>query len=383
MKIALVHELLTMKGGAERMLKVLADKFPEAPIYTLLYDERRLGDWFDTTRVRPSKLQQSLTTRLSLAAHRPINHHLYLTHFPSAVEAFDFSGFDLVISSSSAFTHGIITNGNPRHLCFVQSPARYLWDRTHDVQERSSRGFFGPLKRAYLSHIFHRLRIWDAEVAPRPDHLLAASKEVQRRIQLYWNRTSAIVHPPVDDFWFQEERSSAPRSSLLADRSFLLVSTLAPYKRIDIAIEACNQGKIPLTIIGEGPDRKRLERLAGPTITFRGYRSNEEVREAYRTATATLFPGDEDFGLVPLESLACGTPVIALRKGGALETMVEGVTGAFFDEQTPASLGAVLHAFDAKMYSREECRMHAQTFGRSAFEQNIDSHISDLMNGPS
>jgi len=365
MKIALVHELLTMRGGAEQVLRILADMFPEAPIYTLLYDEKKLGEWFPKERVRTSCITPS----------RGFNHHLYLKHFPKAVEAWDFSEFDLVISSSSAFAHGIITNGNPKHLCYVHSPARYLWDRTHDVSRQASTGFLGFCKKMYLDRTFHTLRILDAEAAYRPDMLLAASKTVQRRCELYWRRKSEVLYPPIDDCWLP-----ATRHPLTANRSgFLIVSSLVRYKRIDLAIEACNALSLPLTIVGEGPDRKRLETIACPTITFVGYKTQEEVRILYENSLATLFPGDEDFGLVPLESMACGTPVIAFRSGGALETIVEGKTGAFFENATSTSLQTVLQNFDGKKYAEEECKAQAKQFSRERFEIGLRNAIATLI----
>jgi len=365
MKIALVHELLTMRGGAERVFKVLADMFPDAPIYTLLYDEKKLGDWFPKDRVRPSEVQKRAVR---------FNHHLYLAKFPGAVEAWDFSDFDLVISSSSAFVHGIITNGNPKHLSYINSPARYLWDRTHDVLDKAGGGLLGPLKRAYLERKFHRLRIWDAEAADRADKLLAASKTVQRRIELYWRRESEVVYPPIDDFWLTNRNlQSATRSY------YLVVSTLARYKRIELAIAAANSLKIPLKIAGTGPDYKRLKNLAGPTVQFLGFVPETDLRPLYQNALATIFPGDEDFGLVPLESLACGTPVIAFRGGGALETLAEGITGEFFDEPTPESLQAAIEKSKHKKYEAESCRTHAAKFSRAEYEAGIRKTISETM----
>ena len=210
MKVALVHELLTMRGGAEQVLRILADMFPDAPIYTLLYDKKKLGDWFPPDRIRTSEVQRSVLHKLLLTTHyalptHPFNHHLYLNRFPRAIEQWNFSEFDLVISSSSAFAHGIITNGKPKHLCYVHSPARYLWDRTHDVLEQAGKEVLGPLKRSYLESTFHKLRIWDSEAAYRPDTLIAASKEVQRRIELYWRLPSTVIYPPIDDQWLESE----------------------------------------------------------------------------------------------------------------------------------------------------------------------------------
>jgi glycosyltransferase involved in cell wall biosynthesis len=367
MKVALVHELLTMRGGAERVLKVFTDMFPDAPIYTFLYDEQKLGDLFPRERVRTSRLQRwaSLST----------NHHLYLKRFPAAAEAWDFSEYDLVIGSSSAFAHGIITNGKPKHLCYVHSPARYLWDRTHDILEKAGKGPLGFLRYHYLSSAFHRLRIWDAEAADRPDALIAASREVQRRIELYWRRESEVIHPPIRNFWFEKPTSY----KLPATSYFLIVSTLSDYKRIDLAIRACNEAGVQLKIAGSGRAEASLKRLAGPTIEFLGHQNDAQLKELFTHATAVLFPGDEDFGLVPLEAQACGTPVIAFRSGGALETLVEGVTGAFFMEPTAESLLAAIRTFDHKKYSKDACLKNAKKYAESEFVQKMNTAIERIM----
>lgn len=367
MKIALVHELLTMRGGAERVLKILANMFPDAPIYTLLYDEKKLGDWFPCNRVRISYLQPTFH----------FNHHLYLSRFPRAVEQWDFSGFDVVLSTSSAFVHGIITNSAPKHLSYINSPARYLWDRTHDVLNDASRGILGSLKRWHLQRTFHKLRIWDSEAADRPDTLLAASKIVQRRIELYWRRQSDVLSPPIDDFWLTKPQTSIEQRA--TSNYHLLVSSLVRYKRIDLAIEACNKTGKHLKIVGEGPDMARLKKLAGPTIEFCGWKSNNELADLYRGARATIFPGDEDFGLVPLESMACGTPVIAYGSGGALETILEGKTGEFFREPTSDSLLNSIKIFEQKNYSPETCIARAKNFSREKFERGILGTIDTLM----
>jgi len=370
MKVAIVHELLTMKGGAEKVAKIFADMFPAAPIFTLLYDEKKLGDWFPKKRVCTSALQR---TAQSL---RSYNHHLYLKHFPAAVEAWDFSPFDLVISSSSAFAHGIITNGKPKHLCYVHSPARYLWDRTHDVIERAGHGLLGPLKRWHLERTFHPLRVWDAESADRPDTLIAASKEVQRRIELYWRRKSDIIYPPVDDFWFAP---SSPVGAMEHPHYALVVSTLVPYKRIDLAITACEKAGIYLKIVGEGPSMASLKKLAGKNVEFYGYRANDELRDLYRSAQVTIVPGEEDFNLVALESMACGSPVLAYRAGGPLETIIEGKTGAFFDEPTADSLANALAKFKRKDFDASTCHTQAEKFSRVRFESQIQSAIQNVM----
>ena len=366
MKIALVHELLTMKGGAERVTRIAADMFPDAPIYTLLYDEKKLGEWFPKERVRTSKVQK-WAKRL-----KNFNHHLYLPWFPSAVQEWDFSEYDIVLSFSSAFAHGIITNGTPKHVCYVHSPARYLWDRTHDVQARAGASLCGRVKKKYLETLFHKLRAWDAEVAPRPDTILAASKAVQRRIQLYWERESTVVYPPIDDFWLQEP--------MVNDRAreeyYFIASTLVPYKRIDIAIETCNALQAPLKIAGSGPDMSRLKKLAGPTVEFLGYTEQEELRRLFANAKATLFPGDEDFGLVPLESMACGTPVIAYANGGALETVEPGKTGELFTEPTGLSLQKTMEECSKNTYNKQTCRNTAEQYSVAHFKEELAKHVT-------
>ena len=373
MKIAIVHELLTMKGGAERVLRIIADIFPDAPIYTLLYNEKKLGEWFPKERVRSAKIPPPYSL---LPTPYRYNHHLYLRSFPAMVEQWDFSEFDIVLSTSSAFTHGIITNSQPKHLCYVHSPARYLWDRTHDVLEQAGHGLLGPLKKKYLEHTFHHLRIWDSEASDRPDALLAASKEVQRRVELYWRRNSTVVYPPIDDFWLTSQIPTL--DSQTSTPYFYIASTLVPYKQIDIAIEACNTLQLPLKIAGEGPDKKRLQKMSGSTIEFLGYIERDELQQHFTNAIAVLFPGKEDFGLVPVEAMACGTPVIAQRTGGALETVIEGTTGAFFDEPDAESLQTVLSTFNKNNFDAHACKKRAADFSRSQFEQQIKEAVNAL-----
>jgi len=403
MKIALVHELLTMRGGAERMLRVVADMFPDAPIYTLLYDEKKLGAWFPKERVRTSSVQ-NIAACWPLPAAR-FNHHLHLRKFPQAVEQWPFDSaqgdtdFDLVISFSSAFAHGIKTRGMTKHLCYVHTPARYLWDQTFDVLDRAERGFLGSLKRRYLEGTFHKLRQWDARTSERPDKILAASKAVQRRIELYWRRESEVLYPPVDIAAF-------PLFEGKREDYFVIASTLVAYKRIELAIEACNKGKKKLKIVGEGPHRKALEKIAGPTIEFLGYKEHSELVSLLQRASAFLFPGEEDFGIAPVEAMACGTPVIAYRGGGALETVLEGKTGEFFSEpnadsllqilqkfacgpkhdlstdlsseasaKEEASAKAEVRRFEQKSYSNNLCAEHAKNFSQKDFLKNLSEII--------
>jgi glycosyltransferase involved in cell wall biosynthesis len=363
MKVAIVHELLTRRGGAEKVAKVLAEMFPSAPIYTLIYDEAKLGDWFPRERVRTSNVQRA--TVIST------NHHLYLPFFPRAVEAWDFSEFDLVISSSTAFAHGIRTVPKTKHLCYVHSPARYLWDQTNDVLERAGRGFLGTMKRKYLQCAFHALRLWDSEVAFRPDRIIANSRAVQRRIELYWRRESEVIYPPV-------ELSDIALSDRPRENFYVVASTLTPYKRIDLAVEACERLGRRLLIIGEGPAQGKLRKLAKARTEFLGYRPREELIALIARARAFLFPGEDDFGIAPIEAMAAGTPVIAYQGGGVTETIREGVTGEFFSEPTAESLIETMKKFESKSYSAETCREQADNFTRENFEKGVWEAVNAL-----
>lgn len=234
----------------------------------------------------------------------------------------------------------------------------------------------GPLKKHHLNHTFHKLRIWDAEAADRPDVLIANSEEVRRRIELYWRRESVVIHPPIEDFWLEQDFTPG---AMEHPDYYLIVSTLTPYKRIDLAIEACNRSKRHLKIVGEGPDRKRLESMAGETIEFYGRREDEELGDLMTGARALLFPGLDDFGLVPVEAMACGTPVIAYGKGGALETVQEGVTGEFFHVPDAADLLSVLEKFEQNMYSKEDCVSRASRFAKEPFIKRMHEEIDRLM----
>jgi glycosyltransferase involved in cell wall biosynthesis len=361
MKVALVHELLTMRGGAEQTLRVLADMFPDAPIYTLLYDEKKLRDWFPRDRVRFSSLQKY--------ACFSTNHHWYLRHFPQAVESWRFDGYDLVISSSSAFAHGIITSPPTKHLCYVHSPARYLWDRTFDVQDTLRKRPLGKMLCVYYTHIIHMLRKWDALASERGDTILAASQEVQRRIELYWRRESEVLHPPVDVSSFILNEGS--RGDF-----YVVASSLVPYKRLELAIEACSKLKRKLKVIGEGPAKRKLQSLAGNSVEFFGYVSEDRLRKELGKARAFILPGEEDFGIAPIEAMACGTPVIAYGKGGALETVVAGETGEFFYEASAESLSKAIEDFESKRFDVHLCRKRAEKYARDRFEEGIRNALS-------
>ncbi len=261
MNIALVHDQLLKLGGAERVLKVLADLYPKAPIYTLLYDEKRVGHVFPKNRIRPSPLQ-------NFPRFLQNRRRYFFSWMPRFIESFDFSKFDVVISSSNAFAHGIVTDLKTKHLSYCHSPMRYAWDWTHEYLEENR--IFG-FKRRVVQKLLSDLRVWDYYAADRVDHYLANSKTVQQRIRKYYRKESDILYPPVDLDHFHLSKNR--------ENYFLIVSTLAPYKNVELAIHLFNKIQKKLVIIGEGDDRARLERLAGPTIDFIGFKPDEVVHE--------------------------------------------------------------------------------------------------------
>lgn len=357
MKIAIVHELLTMKGGAEKVVRTLAAMYPEAEIFTLLYDERTLGEWFPRHRIRTSRLQPfaSLT--------HIFNHHLYLPFFRNAVEAWDFTGYDVIVSSSSAFVHGLRVPPGTAHVCYVHTPARYLWDQTFPVQQR-----LPSLMRTVASHLFHRLRVWDAAVANRPTTLVAASTVVERRIQLYWGRRSTVVHPFADDHWYE----APPKNDPTPSGPYIVVANLRVYKHIERAIDACINAKLPLIVVGDGPARAMLEtRVHGNDIQFVGRVEGEALRTLYHSARALLIPGIEDFGINAVEALACGTPVITVR-GGGTQDIVDPSVGLVCDATDEAFTQAVKAPLTI---DPAVCRTRAERCSRQQFEQQMYSII--------
>ncbi len=358
MKVAIVHELLTVRGGAERVARVLAGMYPNADVFTLLYDEQKLGDWFPRERVRTSRLQPF--AKLT----KQFNHHLYLPFFRGAVEAWDFSGYDLIVSSSSAFIHGLRVPKGTAHVCYVHAPARYLWDMKDDVLGRMS----APA-RFFASRMFHRLRTWDASVAGRPTALVAASDNVGRRIELYWNRQSTTVHPFADDPWF----AVPPKHDATPEGPCLIVASLRAYKNIERAIDACRIAGVPLSIVGDGSARASLEAHArGANVHFHGRCEGETLRGLYRAARALLVPGEEDFGINAVEALACGTPVITVRGGGTVE-LIDDSVGATCDATDEAFARAVAETrldIDPMI-----CRTRAERCSRAQFEQQMYSII--------
>ncbi len=362
MKVALVHDYLNQMGGAERVLMAFHEIFPDAPVYTSIYDPKRVDPAFQKMDVRTSFMQ-----RLPLVTK---HHQPYLPLYPFAMEKLDLRGYDLVLSSSSAFAKGVITRPETMHICYCHTPMRWCWN----YEEYVEREQLGTIARSVLPFMITGLRIWDQVSAARVDHFIANSPVIAERIRKYYRREAAYIPPPVEAKRFPFDPDIIP------ENYFLILSRLVPYKRIDLAIEACNRLQLPLVIIGGGRDEERLKHIAGPTIRFMGRLPDEEVIHYFTHCRAFLFPGEEDFGITPLEAQACGRPIIAYGAGGALASVIDGVTGIFFHEQTADSLTAALASFDECAFDPHIIHNHALEFDTSRFSRRILQFIEAKMN---
>jgi glycosyltransferase involved in cell wall biosynthesis len=353
MKVALVYDRVNKWGGAERVLLALNKLFPDAPLYTSVHNPQT-ASWADVFDVRPSFLQKASFTRS--------NHEKLALLMPSVFESFSFDQYDLVISVTSESAKGIITKPNTKHICYCLTPTRYLWSGYDS--------YFANKGLRFLSKpAVHYLRSWDKKAARRPDQIVSISKEVQKRVKDYYGRESMVIYPPVE---------IGARGQVLGasnkGKYFLIVSRLSKftrYKRIDLAIEACNELQLPLKIVGDGTWKDELQAMAGPTITFEGAVDDLTLEKYYKNCKALIFPGVEDFGLTVVEAQAFGKPVIAFRGGGALETIKEGKTGYFFDDQTKTSLVAALKNFDRMKFDPEDCIKHAERFSFDKFKTSF------------
>lgn len=357
MKVALVYDRINKWGGAERVLLALHTLFPNAPIFTSVYSPEK-APWANELKVQPSFLQKY--------PHVIDNHELYPFLMPIAFERFNFAGYDLVISLTSEAAKGIVTKPNTVHICYCLTPTRYLWSGHEEY-------FKNPALRFFSRPVVSYLRKWDKAAAKRPDTFVAISKEVQKRITKFYGRESAVIYPPVELKGIVHKEKSLV-SNKKAKPYFLIVSRLSKftrYKRIDLAIKACNELKLPLKIIGDGSWKKDLQKMAGPTIQFLGNVDDVTLQEYYRNCTALIFPAVEDFGLTVVEAQAFGKPVIAFRGGGALETIKEGKTGLFFDKQTKDSLVQALQLFMKLSFDPSESKKNAMRFSQSAFKASF------------
>jgi glycosyltransferase involved in cell wall biosynthesis len=360
MKVALVHDHLAQDGGAEKVLKALADLYPEAPIYTLLYDKKNVDKYFKDRRIEASIIQK---------LPGGVKHYQwYMPFMPMAVEFFDLRAFDIVISDASAFAKGVITSPNTLHVCYCHTPTRYLWDYTHQyINELPYNKYF----KKVISLVLNYIRIWDKAAADRVDIFIANSQTVKRRIAKYYKRDSIVIYPPVEMDLFKIAEKQ--------DDYFLIGGRIAPYKRVDIVIKAFRELGLPLKIFGDGVDLGRLKKIAANSrnIEFLGRISEEEKARAYSRCQAFINPQEEDFGITVIEAMACGRPVIAFRQGGATETVIEGVNGTFFDEQTVPALIKAVKSFASHQYNPLKIRETAQKYSRVRFKKEIKDFIEE------
>jgi glycosyltransferase involved in cell wall biosynthesis len=360
MRVALVHDYLNQAGGAENVAAVFCSMFPNAPLFTSVFDPAAMPRFWSEIDVRTTFMQR-LSPKL-WAAKR------LLPLYPTAFESIDLRGYDLVLSSCSTFSKGVITSPDTLHVSYCHNTTRALWMYHEYVAHEN----LGALQRAVLPAIVGRLRQWDYAAAQRPDYFIANSKTTQRRIQKYYRRESVVIEPPIRVLEFQNQGATP-------EPYFLVISRLQSYKRIDLAIHAANNLGVPLLIAGRGPDESRLRAIAGPTVRFVGRVSDEERVRLLQRCSALVVPGREDFGLTALEAQAAGRPVIALAAGGSLETVLPGVTGEFFSHQSVEALEAVIRQFDAHSFTAADCVAQASRFDVEVFRKRLGSYLDTLI----
>lgn len=358
-RVALVHDFLLDVRGAERVFMALCDEFPDADLFTAVYDPEGTEGRFAHRRVHTSFLQRTKPTARTFRALLPL--------YPYAIEALDLRGYDVVLSSSSAWAHGVIPEEGAVHVCYCHNPFRYAWNEREATLAARNR-----LTRAALGMVFQRWRQWDWIAAQRVDAYVANSEITGRRVARYFGRESEVVYPPVETSRF----SPGPVGD-----SYVMLSELMPHKRIDIAIHAFNRLRLPLTVIGNGPDARRLRRLAGPTVRFEGRVSDERAAQLLSEAKALVVTATEEFGIAAVEAQAAGRPVIALAEGGVRETVIEGETGVFYDENSVDALTEIVAGFDPMELDPLACVRNAERFDVARFRTAMKRVVDDQLAG--
>jgi glycosyltransferase involved in cell wall biosynthesis len=361
MRVALIHDWLNQIGGAESVLESLVRLFPGAPVFTSMYAADIMPPQYLTWDIRTTFMQHlpGVTT----------HHQAYLPVYPLAFSTLDLAGHDLILSNKSGFCHGVACPPGAIHICYCLTPTRFIWQyEAYRARENINR-----VLNLLLKPILRMLRRWDYAAAQRVHHFIAISTEIQARIRRFYRRESTIICPPVDITQFK------PGPELPGDY-FLAGGRLIPYKRVDLAVQACSQLGLRLLVYGAGRDRPALERLAGPCVTFVGRVPSDELARLFQGARAFIFPGLEDFGIAPVEAQAAGRPVVAFAGGGALDTVLPGRTGEFFGEQSVESLAAALVAFDPGAYDPTVCRANAERFSTERFERDLKESVWNFAN---
>lgn len=367
MKVAIVHDWLVNYGGAERVVDEILKIYPGADIFTLVHDKKKMRGHFSAANIRTSFVQKiPFATRL---------YTKFLSLMPKAFESFDLSQYDLVIASSSSCAKGVIVPPETPFVAYIHTPMRYAWDLYFDYYKRS-----GELTRIFMKAQMPKIRLWDFISSQRIDSIICNSSYIARRVKRFWNRESKVIFPPVGtDRLFPNGKP--------AEDFYVVFSRLVAYKRIDIAIDACGALKKKLVVIGSGNEEKKLKKLAetypGAKIEFTGRISDDEVRDYLQRCRALIFCAEEDFGIIPVEAQACGRPVIAYKKGGAMETVVEGESGVFFEEQNAESCGKAISRFEeldcTKQFDSEKIAVRAKRFGEERFRNEFKAACDDAI----
>jgi len=359
-KLAIVHDYLNQFGGAERVVETLHETFPSAPIFTTIFDKTGMPPQFADMDVRTSFLQYF---PFVMKHYKP-----YLMLFPPAIESLRIKGYDVVLSSSSAFAKGVKVPERSCHICYCHTPMRFAWRYEDYMREEN----LNPLAKALLPFAIKRIKNWDIATSSGVDHFIANSNVVAERIKRSYGRKSTVINPPVDTEKYNPKN--------VESNYYLIVARLNPYKRIELAVEAFNEMKLPLKIVGEGAYKNVLMKLAGPNIEFLGRQGDRELSDLYAGCRALIFPGEEDFGIVPLEAASAGRPTIAFRGGGAFETVIEDKTGVFFNEHSVGSLKQAVERFQSQKFDKTLIRDHALKFGKEVFIGKIKSFVEEKLN---
>lgn len=375
-KVAIIHDFLVAPGGAEKVLKVLCEMYPEAPVYTLLYDKEKMGDMFEGKDIRVSYLQK-------FPKFLKKHYRWLVPFFPVIVETFDLREFDLVISSSGAWSKGIVTKLNTKHVAYMHSPMRFAWDYSDQYVKEIKEKKISFMLRFLLNY----LRVWDRLAAERPDFLISNSLYTQQRVAKYYRRDSRVIYPPVivecgtQNMEPENSMSCATSFALCEKDYFVVVSRLSPYKKVDLVVEAFNKLGLPLIVIGQGEQEKYLRKIAKENVKILGWQESDTTQQYVKNAAAFIFPCVDDFGIAPVEAMSCGVPVIAYRQGGALETVAEGITGEFFDAQTMEVLADGVRRFmlNKDKYDKNVIREKAQEFSKERFEKEMRNVIDNAL----
>lgn len=361
-KAALSHDWLNGMRGGEKCLEVFCELFPDAPIHTLFYEKGKVSEKIARHTIIPSRLQRfpSIFSR----------YRYYLPFYASAMRSFKLKNYNLILSTSHSVAKGIRKNKQALHICYCFTPARYAWGFFDE--------YFGGMNwfmRFFIARTLKRFRQWDLKANEGVDHFVAISQHVRQRIARHYRREAEVIYPPVDTVYY------SPDGEIKREDLYLVVSALVPYKKIGLAIRVFNRSRKKLVIIGDGPDRKKLEKLAKKNIQFLGWQPDPVLRDHYRKSRALIFPGEEDFGIVPVEAQSCGCPVIAYGCGGALETVIENESGVFFNEASEPSLQNALTRFESLNLNPESARRNAERFSKERFQMEIKSMLQRRLVG--